>query len=240
MRRYYDAEVLLQDEAFCRQRSRILGSALGRSHLLDDLERLITSSDEALVKLHPTVIDNAVVSFSSHLQDDGDTLYMIGCFLLKFERPVICFELLEHARWAFHQQLKAPLRLTAEVLEHIGTVYLVNNDESLSLQYFEVSKSLRRYPDIGHLYSTLLLYCKRPIRPIEGSGLFFRCERLMVRLNEVSVILDRLLLTLETMLKLPTEPEILKESSSVATCLHLIESLRKPASTHHSKSWWRR
>ena len=240
MRRYCDAQVLLQDDEFCRQRSRILGSALGTSHLLDDLELLITSSDEALVTFHPTVIDNASVSFSSYIQNDGDSLYRIGCFLQKFERTQVCLKVLEQARWTFHQQLKVPLRLTADALEHVGTVHLVNNDELLYLQYFEAAKLLRRNPDIGHLYSTLLLCCKRPIPRIEVFGLIFRYERLMIRLSDANVILDRLLLTLKVMSNLPTEPEILQEASLVVACLHINDGIRKSVQILHSKSWWRR
>ena len=240
MRRYCDAQVLLQDEAFCRQRSRIFGSALGTRHFLDDLELLISSIDEALVERHPTMIDDAVVSFSSHIPDDGDCLYMISCFLLKFKRPLVRFKVLEYARWAFHRQLETPLTLTADALEHVGTVYLVNNDELLYLQYFHAAKSLRRYPDIGHLFCMLLLYGKRPTRQIEHSGLIFRCERMVIRLNEASVILDRLLLTLEDMSKLPTGPEIMEEASLVVACLHIIDGIRKPALTNHSKFWCKR
>jgi len=237
IRRFYDAQWLLRNERFCILRSEVLGGELGTKQHIDDLKMLLSSSQDALVTLDAAVIENSLLTFSYCLPDDGDALYGIGCFLFQSKKPLACIDVLEEARWIFHQRLEAPLTLVADALEYLGTLYLVHDEEGLYYQYYGAAKSLRTVPDVLQLYGALEVYCKFPIRPIESPGLIFRVERLLARLLEANIILNRLLLTLQAMTDLPTDPDIFREESLVATCSRIIDGI--PVPSRQSNCWWK-
>jgi hypothetical protein len=238
IRRYLNAQELLQDAVFCQQRSIVLGSVAGAQQHLADLKLLTSLSHQALVKLRPTVMEDVVLAFSVHVQNDGDCLYSLGCFLLESEKSLACFEVLDNARWVHHQRLEAPLSLVADALEHLGTLYLVQKEETAYSRYAGAATSLRTDPNVDNLYAALILYCKYPI--CADAGFIFRLERLLARLQDVQEILDSLLLTLQSMSQLPTDPDILDETSLIETCLQLIDGIRIPEAPppQHRRWWW--
>ena len=237
IRRYFNTQELLQDAVFCQQRSIVLGSIAGAKQHLDDLKLLTSLSHQALVKLQPTVIEDVVLAFSAHVQTDGNCLYSLGSFLLESEKHLACFEVLENARWVHKLQLGAQLSLVADALDHLGTLYAVQKEEKAYSRYASVAASLRTDPNLDNLYAALILYCKHPIRA--EAGFIFRLEQLLARLQALQEIFDSLLLTLQTMSHLPSDPGIFDEISLIETCLQIIDGIRIPeVPLRHIRWWW--